>query len=266
MNENYVVFMVRVKDKYVERKSAQWVVYMMPESAYDSIIQIEKRKEKMKALFSNKAKYYKNIADHLQDPLLTDGIREAYETALEMVEDHVDQGRLVRMHGLQSAGEKRVYLFKLDDAVWEDSSYCNANPNVDLEKPPTAWYVGETILPIHERYRRHRSYDGEGRNISTKWGRTISLSLSMQHTMTWHSRFEPNSLELEAYRGVENLNYIEAKINELEFAEWLRSKATEPTRSKARQPISATLPEIDLGVPEIGFWGHVTARPYSQNP
>ena len=28
----------------------------------------------------------------------------------------------------------------------------------------------------------------------------------------------------EAYRGVENLNYIEAKINELEFAEWLRSK------------------------------------------
>ena len=225
MNENYVVFMVRVKDKYVERKSAQWVVYMMPESAYDSIIQIEKRKEKMKALFSNKAKYYKNIADHLQDPLLTDGIREAYETALEMVEDHVDQGRLVRMHGLQSAGEKRVYLFKLDDAVWEDSSYCNANPNVDLEKPPTAWYVGETILPIHERYRRHRSYDGEGRNISTKWGRTYFLEpFDAAYNDLAQSLRAEFARTREAYRGVENLNYIEAKINELEFAEWLRSK------------------------------------------
>lgn len=225
MNENYVVFMVRVKDKYVERKSAQWVVCMKPESTYDSIIQIEKRKEKMKALFSNNAKYFNNIADHLQNPLLTDGIREAYETAIEMVEDHVARGRLVRIHGLQSAGEKRVYLFEMADAVWGDSSYCDVNPHVDLENPPTAWYVGETKLPIQERYRRHRSYDGEGRNISTKWGKTYFLEPfdSAYNDLAQSLRAEFARTQ-KAYRGVENLNYIEAKINELEFAEWLRSK------------------------------------------
>ena len=225
MNENYVVFMVRVKDKYIERKSAQWVVCMQPESTYDSIIQIERRTEKMRALFGKKARYFKNIADHLQDALLTDGIRQAYETALEMVEDHVAEGRLVRIHGLQSAGEKRVYLFQLTDAVWGDSSYCDVNLNVDLENPPTAWYVGETGLPIQERYRRHRSYDGEGRNISTKWGKTYFLEpFDAAYNDSAQSLRAEFARTREAHRGVENLNYIEAKINELEFAEWLRSK------------------------------------------
>lgn len=225
MNENYVVFMVRVKDRYIERKDAQWVICMKPESTYDSIVQIERRREEMKALFGKKAKFFKNIAHHLQDPLLTDGIREAYETALEMVEDHVTQGRLVRIHGLQSVGKKRVYLFQLTDAVWGDSSYCDVNPNVDLENPPTAWYVGETRLPIQERYRRHRSYDGEGRNISTKWGRTYFLEPfdAAYNDLAQSLRAEFARTQV-AYRGVENLNYIEAKINELEFAEWLRSK------------------------------------------
>ena len=225
MNENYVVFMVRIKDRFVEQKNAQWVVCIKPESAYDSIIQIEKRKEKMKALFKSKAKYFKNIADHLQDPLLTGGIREAYETALEMVEDHVAQGRQVRMHGMQSAGEKKVYLFQLVESVWGDSSYCKANPHVDLENPPTAWYVGETKLSVEERYRRHRGHDGEGRNISTKWGRTYFLEpFDAAYNELAQSLRSEFARTQEAHRGVENLNYIEAKINELEFAEWLRSK------------------------------------------
>ena len=225
MKENYVVFMVRVKDRFKEKKDAQWVVCIKPETDYDSIVQIKKRIEKMKALFGKKAKYFKNIADHLQVSLLTDGIREAYETALEMVESHVAQGRLVRMHGIQSAGEKRVYLFQLADAVWGDSRYGDANPSADLENPPTAWYVGETKLPVEERYRRHRGYDGEGRNISTKWGRTYFLEpFDAAYNDLAQSLRAEFARTQKAYRGVENLNYIEAKINELELAEWLRSK------------------------------------------
>jgi len=225
MNEKYVVFMVRVKDRFIERKDAQWVVCIKPELDYDAIIQNERRKEQMNTLFGKNAKHFKNIAFHLQDPLLTDGIREAYETALEMVEDHVAQGRLVRIHGLQSAGEKQIYLFQLDDAVWEDSSYCKLNPDVDQDNPPVAWYVGETSLSVEERYRRHRVYDGEGRNISTKWGRTYFLApFDAAYNDLAQSLRSKFALTQEVHRGVERLNYIEAKINELEFAEWLRSK------------------------------------------
>jgi len=48
----------------------------------------------------------------------------------------------------------RVYVVKLDEAVWNDNSFRERNPNRDLSKPCV--YVGQTGLTPEQRFANHK--------------------------------------------------------------------------------------------------------------
>ena len=222
---NYSVFFVRVKNRYVETQNAKWVICIKDEKKWNSIENEPERRAQIKLIFSKRPRQYRNIATEVETPIIAEGLRSAYETALDLRDKHRREGRLVKIHATEKISSCRVYLFRLNQTVWKDKSYIKFNSHVNLDNPPEAFYVGMTSLSIEERYGRHQATPVDQKDITTKWGKTYFLQSFVKSFDEAAQKLRDEFSQTTAtHRGVEDLNFWEAQINELEFAEWLRSQ------------------------------------------
>ena len=220
----YSVLFVRVKNRYVETQNAKCVICIKDEKKWNSIENEPERRAQIKLIFSKRPRQYRNIATEVETPIITAGLRLAYETALELRDKHRREGRLVKIHATEKISSCRVYLFRLNQTVWKDKSYIKFNSHVNLDNPPEAFYVGMTSLSIEERYCRHQATPVDQNDITTKCGKTYFLQSFVKSFDEAAQKLRDEFSQTTAtHRGVEDLNFWEAQINELEFAEWLRA-------------------------------------------
>ena len=225
MKMTYAVFLVRLKNRQVEKRGVKWVVCIKTKQEWDELKKMAV-KSQMRAIFNKKSRRYSKIVkEYRENPRIEKGLREAYEMALQLREEKKYQSGGIKIHGIGDEANHRVYLMRMDPLVWKNEVFRKANQQADLSNPPVAWYVGQTGLEIPDRYANHRSYSGSGKKSVTEWGKKYFLEpFDRAFDDLAQSLRAEFALTQEAHRGVENLNHIEAKINELEFAEWLRSK------------------------------------------
>lgn len=223
----YRVFLVRVKDKCIDRVGAKWVICILQDQTFKDISSLERRQFR-KAIFGQRRyKRFKGIASDLQKPVLVKGLRMAYATAMGFVEEHQNKGRSVLIHH-SSERNRQVYLFQLKPSVWKNNKFLKSNKHLKSTDGSTAWYVGETSKTISDRYWAHRSRPEKGRDSSTRWGMEFFLSdldaAYNDEARRLRDEFFHATASDDAIRGVEGLNQWEAKINEAELAQWLRDQ------------------------------------------
>ena len=223
----YRVFLVRVKDNSINRVGAKWVVCILQNSTFTSISSLDRRQFRKTIFGQRRYKRFKGIASDLQKPVVVEGIKMAYATAMQFVEEHRKEGRSLLIHQ-SSARNRLVYLFQLKPSVWENNRFLKSNTHIKSTDGCTAWYVGETSKTIPERYAAHRSRPETGKDSSTRWGMEFFESDfdAAYNDEARHLRdeFLNAAASDDAIRGVEGLNQWEAKINEAELAQWLRNQ------------------------------------------
>ena len=146
MKMTYAVFLVRLKNRQVEKRGLKWVVCIKTKQEWDELKKMTV-KSQMRAIFNKSPGGIQQDCkgEYRENPCIEKGLRAAYEMALQSRKKVPKRWQKFTVLVMM-----RIIACTMDPMVWENEVF-QGKSEADLSNPPVPNWAAD-------RYANHRSY------------------------------------------------------------------------------------------------------------